>query len=102
MASENTMIDDTVAPSRIRHNRDRQMIRCRDSGEPEEPMAAVNVIVDDSSDDDLIEIGESQCIKQVHLVMIFQRRIIKGKLMYLQMSNCLIPLILGNVCLFSN
>ena len=79
MASENTMIDDTVAPSRIRHNRDRQMIRCRDSGEPEEPMAAVNVIVDDSSDDDLIEIGESQCIKQVHLVMSFNRRI-KGKI----------------------
>ena len=75
MASENTMIDDTVAPPRIRHNRDRQMIRCRDSGEPEEPMAAVNVIVDDSSDDDLIEIGESQCIKQVHRVMSFKRRI---------------------------
>ena len=93
------MIDDTVAPSRIRHNRDRQMIRCRDSGEPEEPMAAVNVIVDDSSDDDLIEIGESQCIKQVHLVMSFKRRI---KLMYSQINNCVIPLILGNVCLFSN
>ena len=101
MASENTMIDDTVAPSRIRHNRDRQMIRCRDSGEPEEPMAAVNVIVDDSSDDDLIEIGESQCIKQVHLVMSFKRRI-KCKLMYLQMNNYLIPLILGNVCLFGH
>ena len=98
MASENTMIDDTVAPSRIRHNRGRQMIRCRDSGEPEEPMAAVNVIVDDSSDDDLIEIGENQCLKQVHLVMSF-KRIIK---LHFQMNNCLIPLILGNLCLFGN
>ena len=66
MAVENTMIDDRVATSQQRTSVDRLMVRCSDVGEPEEPMEAVNVIVDDdSSDDDLIELGESQCVKQV-------------------------------------
>ena len=65
MAVENTMIDDHVTSTRHSPCIDRQMIRCNGTGEPHETMAAVNVIVDDSSDDDLIEIGESQCVKQV-------------------------------------
>ena len=66
MAVENTMIDDNVTSTRQPCPIDRQMIRCCDTGESHETMEAVNVIVDDSSDDDLIEIGESQCVKQVH------------------------------------
>ena len=69
MAMENnSMIDDHVSSPRQRRSDDSLMVRCRNGGQPEEPMEAVSVIVDDSSDDDLIEIGESQCAKQVDLV----------------------------------
>ena len=66
MAVENTMIDDNVTSTRQSCPIDRQLVRCCDTGESHETMEAVNVIVDDSSDDDLIEMGESQCVKQVN------------------------------------
>ena len=66
MAVENTMIDDHVTSTHASPSVGRQMIRRIDSEEQEEPMEAVNVIFDDSSDDDLIEVGESQCVKQVN------------------------------------
>lgn len=63
-AVETTMIDDSVPSTRHSPVVQRQMMR-RNDGAATETIEAVNVIVDDSSDDDLIEIGESQCVKQV-------------------------------------
>ena len=65
MEVENTMIDDNVFSTPHSASLNRRMVRCSDGGEVEEPIEVVNAIVDDSSDDDLIEVGESQCIKQV-------------------------------------
>ena len=65
MALENNVLDDRQSSHRTSWSR--QMARCDDADEcgREETMEAVNVIVDDSSDDDLIELGESQYSKQV-------------------------------------
>ena len=68
-AVETTMIDDQVTSTRPSPVVQRQMTRRNDAGTLTEAIEAVNVIVDDSSDDDLIEIGESQCAKQVFFVV---------------------------------
>lgn len=68
-AVETTMIDDHVTSIRTSPVVQRQMTRRNDAGTATEAIEAVNVIVDDSSDDDLIEIGESQCVKQVYNVV---------------------------------
>ena len=65
MAMETTIMDDHVITS-PRTSFDRRMVRCGpdSSGLRQEPI--VNAILDDSSDDDdLIDLNESQSMKQV-------------------------------------
>ena len=68
-AVETTILDDSIPATRQSPIIQSQMVR-RNDGTARETIEAVNVIVDDSSDDDLIEIGESQCVKQV-LILYF-------------------------------
>ena len=69
-AVETTILDDSMPATRQSPIIQSQMVR-RSDGTAREAIEAVNVIVDDSSDDDLIEIGESQCVKQVIISSIY-------------------------------